>query len=1087
MAENEEIIEYSPAEQKEIDRILNYLSQETLGHMPVNSISADEGIDKEAGYAQEEVNIQFDKGDLGVLPEDEEIGEEFEADLEEQIISDQEESAKVEQEQEHEEEEELELEELEQNMLEDEPEEYQDITGLIHEIKDKKIEERPSDEISDEITDELLSEDFSAVEEIDGKSGPHEEPVEEEFDADLLESIDLDEVKPARKASEEPDYDLTMLADEFEKQEKDLVADEEGKKAVPVTEIPDISNEQPGHEPLLDEDLLEGLESTVTEQVPAEKVKPLKDKATGSIVPEEQFNLDELEGMDVIDETPAKSADDKFPDIDLTDLDELKTESEEKKPVSKTDKKINKQDLSPDFNIDQETHEEKIAFDISPEMGISESVEKDIPASPEKEGEIDLSDSELKKLNKAIQIFHPNLSKIIKDIILNDRLPGSDIRDLVDMLLSSTSEEDVKLFLEEKLNKKIDISAKAAQPKRRVIAARSEYTAEGREKQKKRIKNAGIIAAVGVVLLVAGVLVYKNIYIPVMAKKNIDEGVRIIKRPGVPVLQKQKDYKKAEELFNHVNDNYIKDYLYGYHSYAKAYFQNKEYDYALEKLNKAYDIDASNIDTLNNLGFFFAKVPEAKFEQIKPQLRNYYYKTIKPVGPINKQIDVAIDFYRKALNLDPNNITALYGIGNAYTSQGEFLKARQFYENILAVDKDSTVGYSGLMNLFIERDALPEVLTIQSDLEYKKKLSQVPRALLAKLASYYLSKKRTDSKNIRIDYGIQSPDIKDFNDNPFPAVKKVLNALAEQDMDYPPLFLHFARLSKEEKNYNLVKRNLLTALEREPNYFAAHILLAEHYYQTKDPVEAYKSCKKALQSFLSPPEFTNEDFYYETEKIGTAYAIMGNIFYYADRFNARFGDDFEDDNIEEKSDELATLSIAQDKYEKAISENFKSGEIFYNLGRIYYKKGQYDKAVTTWLNLYEDFIAQPELLFALGNAFYHLRNLEASKGEYLKVISFYEGKAENIKAVYPSREEHSKIFLTLSSVYNNLGAVYQIQNNETKANISYWKAIDNANKIERENEFARVNLARAFKQHKEAAQPVLDENIAVNVESYTDF
>jgi len=160
----------------------------------------------------------------------------------------------------------------------------------------------------------------------------------------------------------------------------------------------------------------------------------------------------------------------------------------------------------------------------------------------------------------------------------------------------------------------------------------------------------------------------------------------------------------------------------------------------------------------------------------------------------------------------------------------------------------------------------------------------------------------------------------------------------------------------------------------------------------KDFVEAYKSSKKALQAYLTPPEFTNDDFYYETEKIGSAYAIMGNIFYYSDKVKFRFGDELAEESSPEKSDQMANYGIAQEKYEKALAENYKSSEVFYNLGRIYYVKGQYDKATTTWLNLYEDFTAQPELLLALGNAFYHQNNLEASKGEFLKVISIFESR-----------------------------------------------------------------------------------------------
>ena len=113
--------------------------------------------------------------------------------------------------------------------------------------------------------------------------------------------------------------------------------------------------------------------------------------------------------------------------------------------------------------------------------------------------------------------------------------------------------------------------------------------------------------------------------------------------------------------------------------------------------------------------------------------------------------------------------------------------------------------------------------------------------------------------------------------------------------------------------------------------------------------------------------------------------------------------------------------------------------------------------------------------------------MEAAKGEFMKVISIFESKADNIRQVLPERTEHEKVFKSLSAAYNNLGAVYQMQNNETKSNLSYWKAIDYAKKLDRENEFARVNLARAFKTNRENVPPILDENIASSVENYREF
>jgi tetratricopeptide (TPR) repeat protein len=1068
-------IEYTSEELQEINRILDYISQETLGQLPDNKISAVTGTGvKEVSYTspQKEIGIEEEEYEQEYPEKMEMLGKDI-TEEEYQVPEETEEEATL---------------QPEEPVA---PEEIEDITDLIQEIGTK---EEGEELIQEETFEEIPQTEIS-------KKGKLPEEVFETGEEDIAGTFEFEEKEKTEEIQPDEELNLDLIAEELEKlAEEEPVPGKESKKPAPAKpEITEIKEE----ETLVEDDLLKEIESPAFADLEIQQPQKIQPEPAGK---KDTFDLDlsDLSPAEEIEIKPAKppvkppaedigiQPEDKFPDIDFTALEESKVKTEEKDAASKTAyEKIPDVDLSADLDKIQDMFEEEKPGEIALDTGFKPSakpVEKEKAVTPEpkeQKEEIELTDDELKRLNKVIQFFNPNLTKVIKDVILNDLLPGNETRELVNLLLSRVPEEEVKFFVEKKLNKKIDISRPAKS--RRVITARPEYTKEGKERQKRLYKVTGLFAVAGVILFIIGVLLYQNVYIPVMAKKYIDEGVSLIKKTGVPVIQKQKDYKIAEEIFNNVNDNYIKDYFYGYHAYARAYFQNKEYDYAIEKLNKAYNLNPMNIDTLNNLGFFYSKLPAVNFEKIKPELENYYFKKLKPLGPVDQQIDVAIDFYKKAISIDPKNITALFGIGNAYTNQGEFAKARQYYENILAVDKESAVGYSGLLNLYIERDALPEIISIHSELENNKKLSEVPSPLLAKLASYYLSKKKTDEKNIRIDYGVQSAFIKDFNDNPYPAVKNVLNALSAKDMDYPPLFLQFARLSKTEDNLNLMKRNLQTAIEKDNNYFAAHILLAQYYYITNDPVEAYKSSKNALQAYLSPPEFTNEDFYYETEKIGTAYAIMGNIFYYADKTKFRFGDEFADENTQEKSDDLANFSIAQDKYEKAISENYKSAEVFYNLGRIYYLKSQFDKATMTWLNLYEEFTAEPELMFALGNAFYHQNNLEAGKGEFLKVISIFESKADSITQVVPERKEHIRIYQTLASAYNNLGAVYQVQNNESKCNISYWKAIDYAKKLNKENEFARVNMARAFKPSRENVLPIMDENIAVSIDNYREF
>ncbi len=214
---------------------------------------------------------------------------------------------------------------------------------------------------------------------------------------------------------------------------------------------------------------------------------------------------------------------------------------------------------------------------------------------------------------------------------------------------------------------------------------------------------------------------------------------------------------------------------------------------------------------------------------------------------------------------------------------------------------------------------------------------------------------------------------------------------------------------------------------------------------------------------------------------------MGNVFYYYfDRVRSRFrfSDDLEEVVVDGELEQRANDGIAQEYYEKAISLGDKSSEVFYNLGRLYYRRGLYEKAMESWLNLYDDFIARPELMLALGNAFYRMNNLESGKGEYLRLISVLESESEKVRVPSPQKTEHMKLFQTLSASYNNLGVIYQVQGDEVKANLCYWRSIENAKRLERENEYARVNMSRSFKERREAIVPLLDDDIPFSLDIY---
>jgi TPR repeat protein len=149
-----------------------------------------------------------------------------------------------------------------------------------------------------------------------------------------------------------------------------------------------------------------------------------------------------------------------------------------------------------------------------------------------------------------------------------------------------------------------------------------------------------------------------------------------------------------------------------------------------------------------------------------------------------------------------------------------------------------------------------------------------------------------------------------------------------------------------------------------------------------------------VDNFGNQPRFTKDDFYKETEQIGKTNAYLGNIFYYFfDKVKSREGA-LDEEMVDNEIEKMSNYTIAQQHYIDAVNQGYSSSELHYNLGRIYYMKKSYSLALSSWLHLYDDFVKSPELMLSLGNAFYYNNNINAAKGEYLKLISVMDYEAD---------------------------------------------------------------------------------------------
>jgi tetratricopeptide (TPR) repeat protein len=986
--------------------------------------------------------------------------------------------------------------EEETTRIEGEADEFIDVTDLIHEVEDKATAGAPAepDEFALTPAEEPIElSEFDLVEVSEGAEAPPAEPgFEAGEEAGELSTLDeLEELTAEQDSISEVDLPGSGI-DAGEAFPEEPLADIEA--GIDFGEEPPAGREKGADKSFqLDSgaamdvpDLSEiDLDAAVAE-IPEMDIADLPDVEPGALAGIEEkppsAELDELAG--VVSEIPGEdlgASMDDFGEISEVSIEE--DEPVQPKKASKREALPREEEITGIRGID--AIDEVVKSEPIPEIEPEEEplVEFEEPAG--KDAPVELSDRELRKLKTAIMLFHPALRREIRDTIINDLLSPKDTRQMVDLIITGKPEDNVQRFLEKKTGRRIDTAGAAGEPGRKVITARPEYTKSGIERQKKLLKMTKIFGAATAAAFVVTILLYQFVYKPIVAKNKIEQGVALIRRPGVPTFQKKRDFENAEKLFREVDEDYVSDYLPGYNAYARAYYDVKEFDLSHDKLVKAFNIRQTDIETINNIGYFYSRLPKEYYDR--------HWETLKP--PDKKQLgetpesrlDVAIRFYRYTLTREPDNVTALYGIGNTYMYQGRYFEARRYYENIIKVDKSSVVGHSGLLNLFIERDEFAEVVTQHTRMVDRDILPDIESALLAKLAFYYLGKKRSDSVNVRFDYGVKSDRLRDLADNPYPVVRSVLKVLGDKDTDYPPLYVHQAKLAQAEGNYHQMREYVKVALSKQENYYGAQHLMGEYHYLVNEPVDAYRAFQSAIKAYQNPPSFTNSDFYQETESIGRTHAMLGNIFYYFfDKVRAknRQADDIDEVALDDEMEKRANNSIAEEYYEKALQLGDKSPELYYNLGRLYYLRGLYEKALEKWLNLYDDFIAKPELMFALGNAFFRMNNFESSKGEYLRLISIYEEEAAGILRAREEKKRHIQVLQTLSSAYNNLGAVYQIQGNAVKSNLCYWRSIEYATRINRENEFARVNLTRAFKTDRPDITPLLDEELPFGLDVF---
>ena len=198
------------------------------------------------------------------------------------------------------------------------------------------------------------------------------------------------------------------------------------------------------------------------------------------------------------------------------------------------------------------------------------------------------------------------------------------------------------------------------------------------------------------------------------------------------------EFLKSETLYP--DDPFLQNDL------GLTYMEMKKMDLAVKHFKKAIDIKPDYAPAMNNLGTAYLNMKEwdAAIRYFKKVTENLVYAT--PHFPLSnmgwayynkKAYALAEEYYLKALEIDPNFINALAGLGKTYTAMGRGSDA-------VATLEKAVKEYPRLGQLYLE---VARAYTVSG--EYKKALDAYEKAVEFAPDSALAREAETEARKIR--------------------------------------------------------------------------------------------------------------------------------------------------------------------------------------------------------------------------------------------------------------------------------------------------------------------------------------------------
>ncbi len=278
-------------------------------------------------------------------------------------------------------------------------------------------------------------------------------------------------------------------------------------------------------------------------------------------------------------------------------------------------------------------------------------------------------------------------------------------------------------------------------------------------------------------------------------------------------------------------------------SVGKDYFNKNNLERAIANFKRALSYDSTFVEIYLHLGqaylklgqFDSAEVAYRKVAQINPQDSRGWQGLGFMYGIVKKDVEKGIEFYKKALEVDPNNNDARFGLATLLDKAGRSEEADSIYQAAIAADPDNPAILKAYGVFLAEKQEYAKALPYLEKAHTKN--PEDPKVNNLLLEAYLALAKAAENKADRKAY--------------YEKALTLLNEKIQKDSTDINLFIKRANVLANLGKVNEAIHDLDRAIELRPDIPNALLIKANLLMEVKkDYAGARQLLKKALEMDL---------------------------------------------------------------------------------------------------------------------------------------------------------------------------------------------------------------------------------------------